>query len=1336
MKFSLPKDQFNNFTPPRLFLCTTSGKRIGELPSYDTSLNCKWNAYSELTFTFDRRYVDVLTGETVTNPLFDKAEGLRLVEVENIGMFIIQDPDTSYSDKDSKSLSCFSLEYSTASKYIENFYVNNGAEESIEVTYEASKYGANATKDDMYKMARYDDYDASEQYFHREYRDSINYTYEPIQIVDENAYKTHFGNDIPAENILYIHGYANVQFYDPHTPQLSLLHNIFEKIPEWHIGNVDYSLWHKERKIEESRISVYDLLTNKVADIFECVVIWDTLNRTVDFRLEENDGLTEDGVINTDWETDVYISRENLASQMSVKYSTDDIKTKLKVSGADDLTIREVNLGKNYIMNLDFYHTPEWMEPDLFEVYDEYLNAVEENKQPYEEAVQGWVAAYNQWNELQNAVPAEGNVVLVGDEFKKLYCIYTPIDNAYLYIAVTDSNIIGNTVSDLYSDSKCTEVIDKTHLSDGDMFVVQGYRFIYKSDTQNYKCELNEIINNIPTLIDKLNLYHVDEDLEGNKVDNVFLTLKNSDSDTATIRIYDPKVSVATADYDPNAQYYTRAETYTGSGKYKYTKDNAVNASNFDSLKSQLYTNNYKIQCIIIRSTSGLEDIQEYDISSWIKGRLNVDDGMNNLSGFKISSIGTMGAYFVLAKDETQEENIVDYGIELLREKRDIYTKIFQTQTEAMWSQEKYQCIASKIEPTGNVPEGTRWFKTDDAILYKRTNALSSESFSNRWVSVKADANAADLENYQRYIDNYEKLQTVQTVLNEKEREAQYYLDGYAVSDIKIDVNEYDDTYHTPSGQSLEASMERVAKYHFSVDENSQKTITRADMDNKFPLYLFECSDYPGEFALANTYEQNVVYYTNKAGLIANPQPTQENFNQSTYYKKIKDIIFAVYLKGTTPYVAYAESEGVYQMKMNYYSNLTEMKNFFNEDQWVRLSPFIREDEYSNDNVLLNGLESEEERLSIYKELVELASKELKTLSQPSLEFSMDMSNIMAIPEFEPLMSQFALGNFIRIELRPELVKRARLLEVNLNFDDLSDFSCTFGNLVTTKDQVDLHAELLSQAISAGKQVAASAGEWQKSVDKTNQLEKAINDGLQDCAIHIGKASGQAISWDHTGMHFRKYKDGSDSEYEPEEMAIINNSLVATNDSWRTSKSAFGKYVINGEERWGPIAEYVTADTIEGKFISGGSLRIGGKEGDKGTFIVNEDGSVQILGPNNQEMYAGKALENAYRFQTRLTYDGLTIFTDINHKCTITCHVYDTNKPIGDNGMQDQEVTAEVIDSGGMFTWNRSLSGSSSDWTPTFVDNKPNVILIKHTDIERNAQFDCVVDFDETKFNE
>ena len=399
------------------------------------------------------------------------------------------------------------------------------------------------------------------------------------------------------------------------------------------------------------------------------------------------------------------------------------------------------------------------------------------------------------------------------------------------------------------------------------------------------------------------------------------------------------------------------------------------------------------------------------------------------------------------------------------------------------------------------------------------------------------------------------------------------------------------------------------------------------------------------------------------------------------------------------------------------------MNKFFTVDQWIRLSPFIKEDEFNDSNFLLTGYESEEERIKICQELMEAADKELKTLCKPSLEFSMTMANILVLPEFEPLFDQFQLGNFIKVGIRDGYVKKARLLEVDMNFDDLSSFSCAFGNLVTTKSEIDKHADLLKTAVTAGKQVAKSSSSWQKSVDKTDKLEQDIANGLQDMVLAVGSASGQAISWDSTGMHFRKYRDGSITEYEPEEMAIINNSLVATNDSWRTSKAAFGKYTINGEERWGPIAEYVTADTLEGKLIRGGAIEIG--SGDT-KFIVNEDGSVEIRSGGTNYVNAMTEINNAYSFSTVLTYNGLTIFSDTSHECTVTCEVYHY-KDI---------ITNDVIVNGGTFTWKRTSNYPTDDttWKPTYVEGKPNVITVKVGDIIKNSQIYCEVNFDETKF--
>lgn len=1282
MKLSLSRDYFNNPIPPRVFLCTTGKKIIGELPATNRSINGKWNSYSEFSFEIQRTYVDLITGDTKTHPLYDKVEAPRNIFVEDLSYFSLQDIDDTSSDNDIKAISSFSLEYATSNKYLTNWHINTGEIDSKEVLYNESQYGTdyNTDRDSFYKLAS-GDFDPYESYYQQIYTDTDSYTYEQVQIADEEEYaeyidKSNSPDSQPHEK-LYMKKFPNVQFYNnnPSKRGLSLLHLIFENIPEWQIGNVDQSLWRKERKFSEDRISVYDFIQNNLSETFGCVAVWDSLTGQVHFYEELEDDADVENEAMTRFETDVFISKDNLASEIKVNYSSDDIKTKLVVTGSDDLDIREVNLGRNEIMDLSFYHTEEWMEQDLFEAYDDYLEELQEaqtglningnpsSKYPmsYPDAMNGWVSANNRWSDLMNEVPAEGNVVLVGDEFKKLYCTFSPINTAYCKITIGSGTQYVET-SALYLDEAYAKPIPVP--TDADMYVVQGALLVYSKTNSKFKVDLAWDAKKF-ALIKKLNQYHVDEDTNANKQDNILLKLKNSSSDVSTIRIYDKRQEANS--YDERLQYYTKDKN----GKYSETNIVFKDATDFNAKKTEfakdgttIWTNDYYVHSIVIRASSGVSEApDEYPIIDWIKSTLTAKK--MTLEGYKVTYIGTMGAYFVLAKDETIPDNLQDYGVRLLEEKHKTYTTIFQTQTEAMFSQEKAQCIVQDEQPEGDYKDGTRWLNTNsNPVVLKEYNGTA-------WVTVSASipqTEQADYENYQRYIDNYEKLVAVQQVLSVKERQAEYCRDGYKVPDRVI-------TLRPTDGSSLEENMHNAALTHFN-----GHTVTRESLNIIYPLYTFTTSFDPSH-------------------------------------------TFAVYLKGTTPYVSYANSQGVYQMIMEYIRDKTEMNKFFTVDQWIRLSPFIKEDEFNDSNFLLTGYESEEERIEICQELMESATKELNTLCKPSLEFSMTMANILALPEFEPLFDQFQLGNFIRVGIRDGYVKRARLLEVNMNFDDLSDFSCTFGNLVTTKSEIDKHADLLSQAVSAGKQVAKSSGAWQKSVDKTNKLEEDISNGLVDMALAVGSASGQAISWDSTGMHFRKYRNGSTTEYEPEEMAIINNSLVATNDSWRTSKAAFGKYIINGEERWGPLAEYLTADVVEGKAIKGGSIEIG--EGNT-KFVVNPDGSVEIKSGGTDYVNAMTAIDNAYRFSTVLVYSGLTVFSDLSHTCTITCEVYDYKEPITD----------EVIANGGTFKWKRISNSATADseWQPTYVDNKPNQILIAVGDIEKNSQLYCEVEFDETKF--
>ena len=1184
MKLIIPKDVFSgNPTPPRLFLCTTGKKRIGELNAYNVSGTFKWNSYSEITFTIDFKYTDILTGETKINPLFDKAEGLRVVEVENIGFFIIQDPDTNYSDKDSKTLSAFSLEYACASKYLESFVVNTGEVGSIEVTYSPEYYNEEYTIDQPYRMiisATEDPYDPYMDYFIRE----IDASSDTTEYVQSNQYINAENYTTYIENGLYVKKFQNVRFYWPTKPELSLLHHIFKKIPEWTVdpSDVASNLWKMERSFNEERVSVYDFLMNEVADKFKCVVEWDTINNKVKFYEEADDGINDEDEIPSEFNTDVYISRENLAREINLKYSTDNIKTKLKVIGSsEDMDIRDVNLGQNYLVNLDFYRTGDWMEQDLLDALNRYDKKVEEYSPKYTEAAKGRVTAYNTWNDIMTYIPNDETVIRVGDTFKKLYCTYVPV----------------------YENGATEDQINAA------------------KDTAK------------AALIKKLNLLHVNEDTEANKTDNILLRLGNKNSDSITIRVY----------------YNSTASAY--------------------KVKSTLIKSN-------VESSDETRKIEtDYELSEWINGTLTSDKMIPETFGsFTVKLIGTLGSYLCLTKDETVESNVEDYCIVILREKKSQYLAVFNAQNEAGFSNKDFECIAST---TPLIDTSKVWLDISG------TSSVVKMYNGDEWLDAGV-VDAKNYENYARYAENYDKLRNVEKVLAKKEKDADFWLYGYAVSSIRINADEIRQTKN-------ESAFDQAAREYF--DTYSVTRSIEGTFDSDTPVWTFTTS------------------YDNDR------------------HK------FAVYLQGSTPYIAYAESVGVYLAKMNRYASLVNFENSFTEDQWIRLSPFIREDEFTGEGFVLTGYETEEERTSMCEELAKDASKELKALSRPSIEFSMSMANILALPEFEPIKNQFALGKFIRVGLRFNIVERARLLEVQLNFSDLSDFSATFGNLITSKSQIDLHADLLKQAVQAGKQVAKSAGDWQRAVDKSTRLEREIADGLVDATLEVGKASGQSIELGQNGLRGRKLVDGTTDQYEDEQVDLINNKLVFTSDNWKTSKSAFGKFEIEDEngnkvEHWGMLAEAMVGGYIEGAVLRGGSLKIGKKGGSQ--FIVNEDGSVQITDASGGDKYASQStvetLENARRYRIELSYDKSTLFSDINSDCTITCTVYSW----------EDDVTQKLIDNNVTFAWKRISNSDDSTWNNNHQWNtthdglQPNQIKITNDDIPKNAQIECQIQFDDS----
>lgn len=199
----------------------------------------------------------------------------------------------------------------------------------------------------------------------------------------------------------------NVPFYNMQDPQHSLLHLVLDKCPDWEIGHVDTSLITLHRCFEESRTDVYSFLTDTVAAAFQCVFLFDSYNNRINIYSEDTVGT----------DTDIYVTYQNLLKNTSISSSLDDIKTCLTVTGADDLNIREVNMGYDRIYMLDYFATTEYMSYDLYNAYKAW-------KAKWNSHLPTYTSLLSQYQKYYENIDRETNVKMPSDPASTVWSEY------------------------------------------------------------------------------------------------------------------------------------------------------------------------------------------------------------------------------------------------------------------------------------------------------------------------------------------------------------------------------------------------------------------------------------------------------------------------------------------------------------------------------------------------------------------------------------------------------------------------------------------------------------------------------------------------------------------------------------------------------------------------------------------------------------------------------------------------------------------------------------------------------------------------------------------------
>ena len=305
-------------TPSRIILCALNG-----IDYSSGNFEGKCNDVSTISFDVNQ-YVETYTGQLVESNAYNWLSKFMKLYVTGIGWFIMDSPTThGTGTKEYKTVTAQSVQSEYAQIPLDGWKVNCGTTDSLEML--------------------------------------VNGNVEEIEGVE-------FAKE-------------QIKFYNEKNHQLSLVNILVEKVPGWKVGYVDNipkeyktiengevitkSIYLKDEigKFDLDYSDVYSFITQEFEKFFNCIVEFDYENLIVNFYRVENFGKN----------TNITIGFRNVENSNEVTIDEENIFTKVRVSGANDLGIEQCNGGSNYLFFLDrFWLNNKFLSDPTIEKYKKW----------------------------------------------------------------------------------------------------------------------------------------------------------------------------------------------------------------------------------------------------------------------------------------------------------------------------------------------------------------------------------------------------------------------------------------------------------------------------------------------------------------------------------------------------------------------------------------------------------------------------------------------------------------------------------------------------------------------------------------------------------------------------------------------------------------------------------------------------------------------------------------------------------------------------------------------------------------------------------------------------
>ena len=343
------------------------------------------------------------------------------------------------------------------------------------------------------------------------------------------------------------------------------------------------------------------------------------------------------------------------------------------------------------------------------------------------------------------------------------------------------------------------------------------------------------------------------------------------------------------------------------------------------------------------------------------------------------------------------------------------------------------------------------------------------------------------------------------------------------------------------------------------------------------------------------------------------------SFNYNLYQQNLEDLnnVTAEYNKRKSEVDSATDVYNSIIAERNAVQSQLDMDKWFTKDEWKTLDSYVVEETYSNDNYITTDNTTDTERFDIERQLYDVAWKDLSKKCRPQYQYTSTLSNVLTIPQFKGFLKYFQLGNFIRMATDYDTVIKLRLISFTVDYNDTSKIDVTFSDAIRVHGVCNDVASIISQANSAAMSFQFNKDQYDKSVNQSNFVEEMRKYGLDVANIPV---KNQHQSWDETGMWFRQWNEQK-NDFDPEQIKIITNQIVFSDDGFQSAKMAIGKIPI---DKNGNTVYAVNAEAILGKLFLGEYLTL---QNNSGTYKFDDAGFIAKSGNNSVRIQPNQSEE-------------------------------------------------------------------------------------------------------------